>query len=283
LGISIDIYEDTFVKNAVSSYNLSVLVGTDRFSFLAFDQEQQKVQLLKSYQFNEDKQVALKTIVHEVYTQDTLLSAGFNQVSIAIVNEKNSLIPSRLYHENQESTYLRRLVDLPEEDALFVNEIPELDIQNVFAVDQGLKNILHSYFPNAGIFHTSTLFIKGARELSKHRNGFQLYLNVIGRKFQIVLFENQDLLFSNMFTFKLANDFVYYMLLVFDQFKLKPEAVPLYLCGQITDDSEIYKLIYRYVRHIHFISLPHFLNFGPQLKNQTNHHFFNLYCLKLCV
>lgn len=283
MGISIDIYEDTFVKNAVSSYNLSVLVGTDRFSFMAFDQDQQKVQLLKSYQFHAEKKQAIKTIVHEIYSQDSLLNNGFHQTSIAIVNEKNSLIPSRLYEENQENTYLRRLIDLPEEDVLLVNEIAELDIRNVFSIDTGLKNILHSYFPNAQLFHVSTLFIKGARELSKHRAGFQIYLNVIGRNFQIVLFENQDLVFSNIFSYKSANDFVYFLMLIFDQFKLKPEAIPLYLCGQITEDSEIYKLIYRYIRHIHFISLPHFLNFGPRLKNETNHHFFNLYCSKLCV
>ncbi|MFT5383154.1 MAG: hypothetical protein ACI81W_000551 [Saprospiraceae bacterium] len=283
MGIGIDIYEDSFVKNTISSYNLSALVGADRFSFLAYDQNQQKVQFLKSYNFQLKESEEIKSIVHEVYTQDNLLKSRFNQSFIAITNEKNTLVPERLYDESSHATYFEKLIQLDQGDFLMVNDIPELHIKNIFAMDLGLKNLLDGYFPGAKILHNATLFIKGARELSKHRGGHQLYLNINGDSFQVVLFEDQDLLFSNSYSYKAANDFIYFTMLVFDQFNLKPEAVPLYLSGQITEDSEIYKLIYRYIRHIHFVQLPHFLNFGPRLKNVPSHYYFNLYCAKLCV
>ena len=271
------------MKNALSSYNLSALVGADRFSFLAYDQDQQKVQFLKSYNFQLKETKETKSLVHEVYTQDNLLKSGFNQSLIGIVNEKITLIPDRLYEESNHATYFEKLIPLDKDDVLLVNDIPELDIKIIFAVDSGLKNLLDGYFPNANILHTATFFIKGTKELSKHRSGYQLYINVIGGNFQMVLFEDQDLLFSNVYNYQTANDFIYFTMLVFDQFKLKPEAVPLYLSGQIVEDSEIYKLIYRYIRHIHFIQLPNFLNFGPRLKRHSSHLFFNLYCSKLCV
>ncbi len=283
MGISIDIYEDSFVKNAVSSYNLSALVGADRFSFMAYDQDQTKVQFLKSYTFHSKKQDDPKTLIHQVYNQDHLLKSGFLRSFLAIVNDKSTLVPTRLYDEASLNTYLEKLIEVAPNDVVMVNDIPELDVKNVFAIDKGLKTILEGYFPNAEFFHTSTLFIQGARELSKHRSGYQIYLNIIGSNFQIVLMEDQELLFSNIYHFQTSDDFIYFTLLIFDQFKLKPEAVPLYLCGHVAEDSEIYKLIYRYVRHIHFVQLPHFLNFGPRVKNQTSHHYFNLYCSKLCV
>ncbi len=283
MGISIDIYEESFVKNAISSYNLSALVGADRFSFLAFDQDQQKVQLLKSYVHPSRETNTSKTLVHDVYTRDALLKSTFRQKLVAIINDHNTLVPARLYDPAQQAIYLEKLIaDIPE-STIQVDDIRELDIKNIYRIDQGLKNMLDSYFPGARILHTATLFISGTHELSKHRQGFQVYLNIIGNQFQIVLFEDQDLLFSNIYSFKTSNDFIYFTMLVFDQFKLKPETVPLYLCGQITENSEIYRLIYRYIRHIHFIQLPSFLNFGPRLKKQTSHHYFNLYCSKLCV
>ena len=283
MGISIDIYEDSFVKNALPSYNLSALVGADRFSFLAYDLDQQKVQFLKSYTFQSKESEATKSFVHEVYTQDHLLKSAYNQSHIGVVNEKITLVPDRLYDKSDPAIYFEKLTPLQKDDILLVNDIPELEVKIIFAIDLGLKNLLDAYFPSAKILHATTLFTRGVRELSKHRSGYQLYINVIGGKFQIVLFEDQELLFSNIYTYKTADDFIYFAMLIFDQFKLKPEAVPLYLSGQIVEDSEIYKLIYRYIRHIHFIQLPNFLNFGPRLKKLPSHLFFNLYCSKLCV
>lgn len=283
MGISIDIYEDSFVKNAIPSYNLSALVGADRFSFLAYDQDQQKVQLLKSYHFQAKESLGLQSVVREVYLRDNLLKSPFKQSFIAICNNKNTLVPNRLFDENNLAIYFEKLTQLDENDLVMVNDIPKSDIKNVFAVGSGLKKLLDGYFPGANILHATTLFISGAKELSKHRKGHQLYLNISGEGFQVVLYEDQDLLFSNSYTYKAANDFIYFVMLVFDQFKLKPEAVPLYLSGQITEDAELYKLMYRYIRHIHFVQLPHFLNFGPLLKKQPSHYFFNLYCAKLCV
>ncbi len=283
MGISIDIYEESFVKNAISSYNLSALVGADRFSFLAYDQAHNKVQFLKDYSFRIADSKPLKSIIHEVHSQDNLLKSRYAKSSIAIINEKSTLIPSRLYNESHNRTYFEKLMLLQNDDVLLVNDIPELDIKNIFAIDLGLKKLIDGYFPNANIIHNSTLFIRGAKELSKHRNGYQVYLDINGDQFQIVLYDDQDLMFSNSFNFKTSNDFIYFTMLIFDQFNLKPEAVPLYLSGQIVEDSELYKLIYRYIRHIHFIQFPHFLNFGKRLKKHLGHHYFNLYCSKLCV
>jgi len=283
LGISIDIYEESFVKNALPSYNLSALVGADRFSFLGFDQDQQKVQFLKSYTIHSNEEVELKTFVHQVYNQDNLLNAPFQHSYVSIVNNFNTLVPERLYAEKYHSTYLEKLIPNDLNATYLVDDITELEMKTVYSLDQGLKNILDGYFPNASFFHASTFFLKGARELSKHRKGYQLYLNVLGSNFQIVLFENQDLIFSNAFDFKTSKDFIYFTMLIFDQFKLKPEVVPLYLSGQISENSEIYQMIYKYIRHIHFVQLPNFLNFGPRIKQETSHHFFDLYCSKLCV
>lgn len=283
MGISIDIYEESFVKNALPSYNLSALIGADRFSFLGYDQEQYQVQFLKSYAFHSKEKEKTKSLIHQVYNQDTLLKSNFNKAALAINNSKSTLVPNRFFDESQIETYLGKLVDLSQNDVLLINDLPHLDAKNIFALDKGLKTIIEGYFPNAQILHASTLLISGAKELSKHRSGHQVYLNVYDSSLQIVLMEDQELLFCNSYEFKTADDFIYFTLLAFDQFKLKPEAIPLYLSGQITDDSSIYKLMYRYIRHIHFIQLPNFLHFGPRVKNQTSHHYFNLYCSKLCV
>ncbi len=283
MGISVDIQEDTFVKKSIPSYNLSAFVGADRFSFFVYDLPLQQVQLLRSYSNYQNDKPDIANTIHLVCTQDELLRAPFQRRSFALTNTAQTFVPDRLFKEDAKASYLDKMIQLEEDDLIKVDELTELNLKNVYPVKKGVNSLIEGYFPGAEVYHVSTWFIKGVYRLSQHRTGYQVYLNILGNQFQAVLFEGKDFLFSNQYSFQSANDFVYYTMLIFDQFKLKPESVPVYFAGEIMAESEVYKLLYRYIRHLHFVQLPDFLNFGPQIKAQPGHQSFNLYCAKLCV
>jgi hypothetical protein len=57
--------------------------------------------------------------------------------------------------------------------------------------------------------------------------------------------------------------------------------VKLQLAGQILENSEIYKSLYRYVRNIAFITPPAGIQLNASFKNVPTHYYFNLFSLKL--
>ena len=90
------------------------------------------------------------------------------------------------------------------------------------------------------------------------------------------------MIFFNSFSFKNENDFIYHVMLVFKQFDLNVENIPVFLSGQITDDSRLYRMVYRYINQVQFSKAPASVNFGKNSKEIPSHFYFDLFSLHLC-
>jgi hypothetical protein len=69
---------------------------------------------------------------------------------------------------------------------------------------------------------------------------------------------------------------------VYEQFKLNPESIPLSISGNMTEDSDIFKYIYRYIRLVSFISAPSYFRLGQEFTGVPQHFYFDLFSIKLC-
>ncbi len=229
-----------------------------------------------------DELSILKDELHKVYLQDNLLKLGYQEVTVCLFHAGCTLVPNPLYHEEDARVYLSKMMPLSANDEIHIDHLPSLDSRNVYSIDKGVRSIMESYFPTARFHHATTPFLLGTQQLSQHRNGHFMYVNVLDQKMHVVLFQDRDLLFSNIFSFRATQDFLYFVLLIFDQFKLKPETMPVYLAGQIVKESEIFRMLYRYVRHIEFLQAPDYLRVGERFRMLPSHQFFDLLSLKLC-
>ena len=71
-------------------------------------------------------------------------------------------------------------------------------------------------------------------------------------------------------------------MLVFNQFDLTVEETPVFLSGQLMEDSEIYRLLVRYVKKLQFLDPPAFFQYGTKLAHHPKYLYFDLLCLLLC-
>ena len=92
---------------------------------------------------------------------------------------------------------------------------------------------------------------------------------------QIALFDGQALIFSNQFPFKSEKDFLYYTLLIYGQFKLDPETIPLHISGQLVKESAIYKKLYHYIRYTSFVPISSAYQLNSLL-DKPDYFFFDL-------
>ena len=69
------------------------------------------------------------------------------------------------------------------------------------------------------------------------------------------------------------------VLLVYNQFKLNPEVIPLHISGQLVKESAIYKSLYRYVRNISFLKISDTYQLNAKLSENPTYFFFDVLSL----
>ncbi len=255
----------------------------DRF-FYTINDNQQNILVLKAYQFEEEALSisGVKTEFQNIFLEDKLLQLSYASTKIAFVNSKFTIVPNRLYDANNINSFLEHLIDLEEEDTTLINPIAFCDSQLLYRINTPFLKLIKNYYPQAKIYHFWKPLLLGYANQTEHQYSNQLFINVVDKSVAISLFKGTALQFCNIYHYKSANDFIYYVMLVFDQFNLKPETTPTNLSGMIVENSEIYHALYRYVRHLNLIKLPNYVRMSKAFKDIPPHFFFDLYSLRLC-
>ena len=74
--------------------------------------------------------------------------------------------------------------------------------------------------------------------------------NISFRNFEIIIVENNKLRFYNRFEYNTKEDFIYYLLFTAEQLQLNPEEFPAILMGTVDEKDDLFKIAYKYVRHV---------------------------------
>ena len=61
--------------------------------------------------------------------------------------------------------------------------------------------------------------------------------------------KNQQLILFNSFQYKTPEDFIYYILFTCEQLQLNPETIPVQFLGAISEESDAFKIAYKYIRN----------------------------------
>jgi len=281
--IALEIIEDQFNKKSTSSYNLSMLLGMNRFSYLVTDQQQQVVAVVThDYDQKMNSTIDVVESLKKIFVEDQYLKLPYNAYKLALVSPTSTLIPTGLFKEEHKADYLTNIIRLEKQDSVFNDALPLLDVVNVYNYSNQIVALVKNSLPNTKIYHINSPILMGFKEVTAHRDGKKIYINVKDQLLTVVLFEDDELVFCNAFSFKTSKDFIYYLLLVFEQFKLKTETTPVFIAGAIIEESEVYHLLYRYIRHLSMIPTPTYYHFGKKFGDRKKHIYFDLFSLKLC-
>jgi Protein of unknown function (DUF3822) len=279
--LNLEITDRRFSNTAASEYELSLLVGTDGLSYLAADGNKE-VLALKSWRFlnPENRFREVESAIRNIFVGDEKLGLTFAKSHVAVYNNLTTLVPNRLFNPTDLPSYFSLLLRPDAALSYHYDDLPEMDAKLVFAVDSEVSRLCGQYFPKGDIFHSSTALLSVWQKMSK-RNGFDVFVNLRNQIAQIAVFDRRNLLFYNSFSFAKASDFLYFVLLAFDQMRLNPQETPLTVCGELLEDSEIYKLLFRYVKEVNFVSVPGgYYQFPGAIQAIPSHLNFDLYALR---
>jgi len=289
---SISVFDKEFNKEKTSKYILSIECSLNGFSFSVFDQEQNKFLGLEVYYFQntklvpQDKSKKNENDFHLLYEnfdgifdKSECLKQTFKSTNIVFRTQKSTLIPEKYFDENQKKTFLDFNDNICKNEDVFFDKLNKTQTYNVYALPKNVHEKLINTFPQANIFHNSSVLIES---LIEHKKDKTVFVNVGDLFFDIIITENKNLIFQNSFSYKTKEDFIYYVLFVFQQLKINPETANFILLGEIEKDSSIYKILYKYIRNITFGERNKNFFYSDVFNEIPSHFYHNLLNVNFC-
>lgn len=274
--IDLEIFEDKFLKKYTAQYELSILLGVDSLCYAVSDSSGNLLGLRKySYSHIPYSFRDLPEAAKDVFLGDTLLGKPFSRIRMAVFHPFVSLVPDRLYNEQEKKAYMLKLMKIESEDRLFADELPFAGAMAVYPLTAPLLQEMGVLAPNAGIRHLASCLARSFAPLQATDEPRRLFANLRDGMAQVFAFEKTELLLLNTYTFFDSNDLAYYLLLICQQLAWKQDETIVFCSGLVEEDSAIFRNLQRFFSRITFVpaSGAHFAA-GPRFEKETRKHWF---------
>ncbi|MEM8524728.1 MAG: DUF3822 family protein [Bacteroidota bacterium] len=274
------IIDEAFSQKSANKYELSILIGVDSFLYLVLNQ-QRHLLLLKEYSLEAQNSLQGERIL-KLFDEDRLLKLPYAAVKVAFLGQKQIFVPNRLYHPDQKRIYLSHVAGLSVSEVVKSDDLSLLRAQNIYATDRAVQNLMQQMYPRAKFFHSTSALYLGYRQHCESGKG-NVFLNIRDQYLQLFFFQDRELLYSNAFQVENADDLVYYVMMLFQQFNLPGKTQKVQVTGDFIENSEEHRTLSRYVKQIYAIKELNDLQSSEATRRQLDTHtFFDLLSVPLC-
>ena len=277
-----ELLDETLDLNNTKFQHLSIQVSLDGFLFAIIDPEQNKCLCIKRYQFDKVNSPNLQyDKIAEILKHDPFLQRSYQGVSCIINETRSTLLPAALFDRDQLKLYFQFNHVLNELDELHYNYLKQADAYLVFPVYSEIADLCLKQWLNTAFYHQSTPLIDTIISLENPGHAIA-GINFNEDHFDVVVAENKKLLYYNNFSFRSEEDFLYFILFVFDKLGLDQETTPIFISGEIDKFSETPELIRRYFKKISFLRAPTNLSYPASFQKIQDHSLLNLLKIFQC-
>ena len=254
---------------------LSIQLSLDGFSFCIYNKIAREFGFVAVFKFESTPASPYKHLefVEQVYNEEELLRMNYSEVTVYHFNNLVTQVPKPLFNKNKLADYLKFSVKVLENDFIAFDEIENSEIINVYIPFVNINNFLIDKYGSFIYKHASTMFIEKILNTHKNLEGDNYFVNVDTGIFELVVLRNKKLEFYNCFSFQTKEDLIYYILFTAEQLNSNPEELKLTLLGEIEKESELYTIIYQYIRNVNFYRPD---SSQSSIENISPHSYFTL-------
>lgn len=249
------------------------------FSFCILDEDTGEFTTIENLAFDNKittPQNQLEFIKNE-FNNNKLLAQKFDSVNVTHSNNLSSLVPKPFFNEKNLIDYLQYNLKVLENDFIVFDRISNADIVNVYIPFVHINNYFFDKFGSFEYKHSTTVLVERLLKSYKNSSTTHFFVNVEADIFQIIVIKDKKLAFLNTFSFKTKEDFIYYILFTAEQLKLNPEEFQLTFLSDIEKESELYKLVFKYVRNVNFYSPEYEIPSEFKISKHSNFTLLNQY------
>ncbi|AVR46141.1 DUF3822 domain-containing protein [Christiangramia fulva] len=247
---------------------LSIQVSLNGLSFCILDRNENSIVFYHKINFGKQLDpIKILARIELEYEKQKELDQPVDEVNLIFTNPLFSLVPANIFDENNASNYLKFNTKILQTDFIAFDTIHD-EIINVYIP---YTNIINYFFDKYGEFeyrHSLSVLIDSLLKLQNQ--GLTMYIHTYHNNYDLVVVENGKLLLANSFEYDTKEDFLYYILFTAEQLDLDPNTFQLVLIGDISKDSEEYKMAWDYIRNISFLGPFHSFSFQSSEKPEID-------------
>lgn len=162
-----------------------------------------------------------------------------------------------------------------------MNNINKLFIKNVFSISSEELNYIDEVFPTPKIMHIGTSILENAVRNKEDFYDQQLILDIKPGVIHILYFEKGIQIHESVSVCEQGR-FLYYVLLVSDQYNIDRENCDLKLSGEIMPDSLLFGELWKFFKTISFVPLNENIVLPEELQEKPFYYYNSLMSLDLC-
>jgi hypothetical protein len=277
----LELFDETLDINSTENYELSVQMSRDGFAFIILDTLRNKYVLLRSHDPDDDKYISADRIT-ELINKDDFLTKSFKTVNVIIPSYKSTLIPSPLYDPGKKEEYFTLNHIREDNELILVNKIPDPDAYIVFSVLKSYNDVSADFYPGVHPNHHTRPLLSQMFHNSRSADGRYVHLHIEREFFNLFVFENNILKFSNAFNFRNISDILYFVLNVFKSLGISNDET-VHFSGLTEKYDDIYSNFALYIKNIKFAGPSGNFTFSYVFNDIELHRFINLFTITNCV
>lgn len=246
---------------------LILQVSLNGLSFAVLDVLSKKVQQIQTITFsNFNKNTRVEDLFETVFENHSVLSQKYDSIEVIHSNNLSTFVPDALFDEEFLGSYLQYNTKVFESDFFTFDSLIPFQMHCVYIPYVNMNNYFIDKFGSFDYKHASGVLVAKILSLSKNNEDKKMAVHVADRHFEIVIYQNQKLLFYNSFEYKTAEDFLYYILFTAEQLQLNPENFILEFLGKISENDATYLLTFQYVRNVCFLQVTNHNRTLPEVR-----------------
>ncbi len=261
--------------------DLSIRLSCDGLSFSLFHHPQQKYVLLMHYP-------ELKTTAEQIAfidNENEYFGTNYRSVKVLFDTANSLITPAALYLESRKEDMFRLSFSHADNVSVLACHLKKTDNYMLFGVDSSLYRCIRHKFPNAVFMTTAACLIDNTitrLRLNNEKPEYSLFTEVHSDYIDLVLAHNDRLILFNTFRYKTPNDMVYYILNVFDQYKIDTEKAHLIFSGEIATDNLAVIQLRKFIRFVFFESRNSSFNYHYKFQDLAAHRFYQFLSVARC-
>ncbi len=244
------------------TYSKLVLrVGLDGFSFCVFDTLQNKAVVVGERNFADfPKSSRVEDYFWKAFIEEPTLTKEYDEVVVLHKNSMNTFVPDAVFDEEYLGSYLQYNTKVFETDYFASDVISKHEMHNVYIPYININNFLIDQFGRFDYLHNNTVLVSTLLDSAHNTTEMEVFVHFDKNQFSVIAIQNRKLQLFNSFDYTTKEDFIYYLLFTCEQLKLNPETFTLHLLGDITEETELFKIAYKYVRNVTLFNLSMYNN-----------------------
>lgn len=230
---------------------LSVQVSLNGFSFAVCDTLTNRIVQIEEIDFSDfPKTNKIEEHYWKAFLEHRALTTTYDEVVVLHDNNLNTFVPRAFFDEAFAGSYLQYNTKVFETDFFATDIMENYEMNNVYIPYVNINNYLIDQFGPFEYRHTNSILVAKLLDLSGNIEVKQVFAHFCKNTFEIIIVQNRKLVLFNSFEYQTPADFIYYLLFTAEQLQLNPEYFKLQLLGDISEDSELFRMAYKYVRNV---------------------------------